>query len=437
MVASRGIVSLPEVLNRFLTQAALRGEKRFARIRIVICSLAFANLLFAAGSADRLFSTGRYVVILGVIGLGAIFSAVMIRALRRDVPPARLLAASAAVDAILVTLVLIPSVLWPAHTWPGLVRLPHAFFFPIAIIASGLRLTQAAVLSASICGIGGALGLVCLDVARNPVARAVTRDDYSLFGIVLFIAVLLAHALSGRTRSLVREGGQALVDAERTRHRLGVYVSPEVADAVLATDAVQPGGKRQPVAVLFTDLRGFTAYSEGLPPERLVRELNAYLDSMVSVISEEKGVVDKYIGDAIMAVWGVPAPTPDDAARAIRTAWKLQEALRSHNKTRAAAGAPPLEQGIGVHFGSAVAGNIGTAERLQYTVIGEVVNLASRLESATKQADAGVILSRDVVEAAGVDADVPPVRPLEPIRLRGRTEPMHVMTFDIHAESPD
>jgi adenylate cyclase len=111
---------------------------------------------------------------------------------------------------------------------------------------------------------------------------------------------------------------------------------------------------------------------EGLDPQRLVGELNAYLEAMVSVIDQEGGIVDKYIGDAIMVVFGIPGTHPDDADRAVRTATRMREALVQHNQERVEAGLDPLREGIGVHFGHAVAGNIGTAERLQYTAVGDV-----------------------------------------------------------------
>lgn len=181
--------------------------------------------------------------------------------------------------------------------------------------------------------------------------------------------------------------------------------------------------------MLFSDLRGFTTYSESLPPEELVDELNAYLEAMVREIKYEGGVIDKYIGDAIMVVFGIPSPKPGDAERAVRCAWRMDQALAVHNAQRTARGLPPLKHGVGVHFGEVVAGNMGTSERLQYTVVGDTVNLAARLESASKTLGVPIVLSREVVEAVGEDALPAAVREVDTISVKGRDQPVEVLTF--------
>ena len=121
---------------------------------------------------------------------------------------------------------------------------------------------------------------------------------------------------------------------------------------------------------------------------------------MADIIMDKGGLVDKYIGDAIMVVFGIPRFQPDAAAHALRTAKAMQEALVIHNQGRAERGLSPLKQGIGLHFGEVVVGNIGTRERMQYTVIGDAVNVASRLESATKDAGVPILASKHLVDAA-------------------------------------
>ncbi|MEZ4365491.1 MAG: adenylate/guanylate cyclase domain-containing protein [Kofleriaceae bacterium] len=214
-------------------------------------------------------------------------------------------------------------------------------------------------------------------------------------------------------------------------------MSEEIAADAVDQVGIKLGGERRDAAVLFSDLRGFTAYAERLPPEQLIAELNGYLAAMVPVIETEHGLIDKYIGDAIMAVFGIPTPRGDEAACAIRAAHRMQTALVEHNRARAAAGLPPLVQGIGVHFGPVVAGNIGTAQRVQYTVVGDVVNLASRLESATKDHEVAVLLSEDVVAAAAADAALlPPTRAVAEIAVRGRSAGLRVYTLDDTAALP-
>jgi adenylate cyclase len=140
-------------------------------------------------------------------------------------------------------------------------------------------------------------------------------------------------------------------------------------------------------------------------------------------------VVDKYIGDAIMAVFGVPSEHPDDAARAIRAADRMRGALVRHNVDRKARGLPPLAHGVGVHYGPMVAGNIGTAERMQYTVIGDAVNLASRLETATKDVAVEMLISDAAVQAAlSSGVALPILRVHGPIHVRGHEAPIVVHT---------
>jgi adenylate cyclase len=190
------------------------------------------------------------------------------------------------------------------------------------------------------------------------------------------------------------------------------------------------------VAVLFCDLRGFTTASEQQQPEEVVRQLNAYFEVMVAVIHAHGGVVDKYVGDAIMAVFGAPTARPDDARRAVKAGLAMPHALRLHNARRHMDGLGPLRIGVGVHCGDVVAGNIGTARHAQYTVIGDVVNLASRLEHATRDHGVVALFSKDVVDAAhaasdgdGTSAPLPLV-PRGSITVKGRAQPVDVFAPD-------
>src|SRR5262249_11748248 len=150
---------------------------------------------------------------------------------------------------------------------------------------------------------------------------------------------------------------------------------------------------------------------------------------MVTIIMAEDGVVDKYIGDAIMAVFGAPVPKSDDAVRAVRAAVRMRKALADLNVRLVARGAPPLETGIGIHTGDVVAGNIGSEARMEYTVIGDAVNLASRLETSTKELHAPVIISEDTHSLV---KDLFATRPIREITVKGRAAP--VMTYEVIEE---
>jgi adenylate cyclase len=147
---------------------------------------------------------------------------------------------------------------------------------------------------------------------------------------------------------------------------------------------------------------------------------------MVGVVMSEDGVVDKYIGDAIMAVFGAPVPKAGDAVNAVRAAVRMRRGLVELNERLRARGLPPLRTGIGIHTGEVVAGNIGSERRMEYTVIGDAVNLASRLESSTKELHVDVLVSQDTYDLV---KDVVVARPVKEITVKGRAQP--VMTYAI------
>jgi adenylate cyclase len=174
-----------------------------------------------------------------------------------------------------------------------------------------------------------------------------------------------------------------LVERDRVRDLLGKVVSPEVATELLRKD-VALGGEEREVTVLFSDLRNFAGLSEKLGPQEMLGILNYYFTRMGAIVEKHGGVVDKYIGDALMALFGAPIAIPDDADRAMKTALEMTEALDDLNREWRKRGLPAIGVGIGINTDVVVAGNMGSKTRLNYTVIGDGVNLASRLEGLTK-----------------------------------------------------
>jgi adenylate cyclase len=185
----------------------------------------------------------------------------------------------------------------------------------------------------------------------------------------------------------------------QTRELFGRYVSQEVRDTILASGDDALAGREVPVTVLFCDLRGFTALSEGLGAKGTVEMLNAYFTEMVTAIRANHGTVDKFIGDAVMAVFGAPVADEAHAERACDASLAMLRALEKFNAEQAPRLAgKPLKIGIGLATGNVIAGNLGSAERLEYTVVGPVVNLASRLESLTKEKGAVILACHDTHE---------------------------------------
>ncbi len=420
----------PEI-DDFLSRAALRGERSVASLRISLCALGLVNnLFFAGGLAPFLAGDGVALVRVGTMAMGIVFSVAMIRRLRKGGEAGWLLGVSAVIDSA-IALTILGLLAWsPNIEHNGLLTVPAHGILVLAVVAAGFRLDSRVVAAASSTVVIGATALLVAERSWRPGQSALAPTHYISFGIMLMVAILISLAYVRRTRTLVLDGARAAVHAERARQRLGVYVSQEIADFALSADRLELGGQRRLVTVLFSDLRGFTRYSEKISPERLVSELNAYLDVMVTVVRKHGGMVDKYIGDAIMVVFGLPEPQPDAPLRALRAAAEMQAALLVHNADRERRGLPPLQQGIGVHHGHAIAGNIGTEDRLQYTVIGDVVNLASRLESVTKERGVSSLFSQDVVDAAqATGQETPPLAAAGSVQARGRDGSIEVYTL--------
>ncbi len=200
------------------------------------------------------------------------------------------------------------------------------------------------------------------------------------------------------------------------------YFAPNVAAEIAQQQAaVKLGGEKRPLTILFSDIRGFTTLAEGMTPDGIARVLTEYFSEMVDIIFEHSGTLDKFIGDAIMALWGAPIAHDDDPDRAMRAAIAMQRALRELNDSWLAADQPEIGVGIGINYGEAFAGNIGSHRRLEYTVIGDSVNVASRLCSRASKGQ--ILISQPFYEQL---REKPPVRQLDPMRVKNRKEPVAV-----------
>jgi adenylate cyclase len=194
------------------------------------------------------------------------------------------------------------------------------------------------------------------------------------------------------------------VAEERKRERLGRFLSPQVAQRILAASDAHAAELGAPevreVTILFADISGFTSFAEKMSPSAVALLLNDYLSRMTDVIFRFEGTLDKYIGDAIMAVFGAPLDMPDHAERAIRAGLEMQERLAEWNAERK--DGPPIRVRIGINTGKAVAGEIGSMNKMEYTVLGDAVNIASRLESSV--AKPGWVVVGEQTRAASGDA---------------------------------
>lgn len=204
----------------------------------------------------------------------------------------------------------------------------------------------------------------------------------------------------------------------------GQYVPPELVDEMARTpESYNMEGRKAELTVLFSDIRGFTSISEGMQPDQLAMLMNEYLGTMTEVIRAQRGTLDKYIGDAIMAFWGAPVDDPHHARHAVVSAIEMQATLSQFNKQLSAKGWPELKIGIGINTGMVTVGDMGSPVRKAYTVLGDAVNLASRLEGITKQYGVGIIVGESTRrQLAGEIA----FREIDRVRVKGKEEPVAI-----------
>lgn len=303
-----------------------------------------------------------------------------------------------------------------------------------------------------------AVGVTAISQASEEVileaARSVRREAFYVAGkflsISLFIIfvmsltltapieklVVMTHAVAGgnfNVKSGVRsrdEVGQlasafdqmvsGLQERDKVKNLLTKFHGSSVTDDLLKGD-LQLGGSRKNVTVFFSDIRDFTKFSEGHTPEEVVDMLNEYFQIMVGIINRHGGVVDKFIGDAIMAVWGAPTPTDRDSLNAVKACIEMRQALEKLNETRIGRNQVPIKMGIGLHCGSVISGTIGSDERMEYTVIGDTVNQASRIEASTKAFGTDLLLSDEVAELVKGEFVVESAGKVE---VKGKSQPL-------------
>lgn len=271
------------------------------------------------------------------------------------------------------------------------------------------------------------------DVVLEP-ARKVVRDSIFValltFWIVFFFVYLISYMLTASVENLqsvvlevargnfnvrvqdanlapdevsdLAQGINQMVDGLKERDKvkniLNKFHGSSVTDDLMKSD-LNLGGSKKNVTVFFSDIRDFTKFSEGHTPEEVVEMLNEYFQIMVSIIVANGGIVDKFVGDAIMAVWGAPKSSGNDNWHAVKASLEMRVALNDLNERRAKRGHGPIKIGIGVHAGPAISGTIGSTERMEYTVIGDTVNSASRIEASTKAFGADLLISDSVAKS--------------------------------------
>lgn len=276
-----------------------------------------------------------------------------------------------------------------------------------SMIVSGLRSAMCAPLMAK----GRLAGVLYVDNMQR--AEAFTQEELNVF------AVVASQAAAAIDSALAH---QKIARQSLERAALERFLAPEVVELVAASpEQVKLGGTNQKVTVLFSDIRGFTSLSETLPPERIVEILNEYFTRVTDVIFDHGGTLDKFLGDGLMALFGAPFSKGNDAANAVKASLAIQDLVRELNRDAEARGWPELRVGIGISTGIVTAGNIGSPKRIDYTVIGDAVNVSSRLCSNAEAAQV-LISESTAAEVHGVFD----LRELQPMQLKGKSAPLDV-----------
>ena len=255
--------------------------------------------------------------------------------------------------------------------------------------------------------------------------------DTAAWACSVFTACLIAGILAvvvGRMRRLV----YAQARVERARANLARHVSANLVEDLAAVDEPFGPVRTQEVAVLFVDIVGFTGLCESMAPEAVVAMLRGFHGRMADCVFAHGGTLDKFIGDSVMATFGTPRPGPHDAANALACARAMLAALDEWNGERAARGEPPLHVGIGLHFGPVVLGDIGDERRVEFAVLGDTVNTASRLEALTRELGTSLAASQALVDrvlAQAGERAIGGMRRHAPVAVRGRVEAVDLWTL--------
>jgi adenylate cyclase len=263
-------------------------------------------------------------------------------------------------------------------------------------------------------------------VVAGLLARSVTRPLHSVLDTVQAVRggdLTVRTAVTGRDEighlgDALNEMVKGVADRDRIKDIFGRYVTTQVSQELLDKQ-ITLGGDRRRVTMLFSDIRNFTSMSEGMEPERIIAFLNEYFSEMVDAVFEHHGVLDKFIGDGMLAVFGSLDQVEGHERRAVLTALRMRARLAKLNGERASVGQPPIAIGIGIHTDEVIVGNIGSRRRLEYTVIGDGVNTCSRVEGLNKEFGTTILITDATREAVREEFEL---RPMPEAPLKGKTK---------------
>ncbi len=428
----------PEQLARFNEQfgkAMMRSELR--RVTFIASALGVGLLftVYAVLQPDALQDTflatsARYwaVVLVMFMAHELLVRGLLLRAIadERRLHPA-VLYVNAFVEVTMPTLAIViqATLLHPIYS----LFTPAAFLYFVVIALSALRLDFRLSIFTGVVATVEYLALALVHMEKAVLYSPDTYFHVSASGLVWNHLVKAAFLLAGglatgyltvQIKMAVCTALEAIEERTRVVGKFGEHVSPAVAQALLTQDAEHRGEARD-VCVLFWDIRGFSTFSDGKSPQYIMDYLNAVFATMNDIIPTRAGFINKYLGDGFMAVFGAPLENPEARLRAVEAGYELLRAVERVNGTGEY---PPTRIGIGLHAGEVVTGNIGTPQRREYTVIGEVVNIAARVEALNRDFDSQFLVSSAVFE--GVKQAVPDAKDLGSVVVKGSEAPIEI-----------
>lgn len=379
------------------TERRWQRERRSAWLRLVALAILVVNLGLASGQDSMSVHANV------IVGYALVTLVALAQAESRRGPP-WLAWVYVVVDALLVVVLFHEHLFAPGKGLDHNLTAPSLAIGFVLLTHVALRLKPMMVLTFSVLVILGWLALLMVAVDAH-MGRSLTQSlDWTsfmtegalagAFAFAAFVCGLLTHDHNVLLKSAVV--------AERRRANLSRFFSPTVLSELQTTPTALPLSRRQ-VAVMFVDMRSFTRFSETVPLEALARLLAEFRSLVTREVFAHGGMIDKFIGDGVMAAFGQPNSQPDDAARALECAIHLEEHLREWKEARARRGVPAPDAGIGLHFGTAIGGVLGSGVHDEFTLIGDAVNVAQRLEQLCKPLNASIVVSGELVAAADAE----------------------------------
>ena len=302
------------------------------------------------------------------------------------------------------------------------------------LLAVALMLLFAGYLTRPLTRVAGTMKNI---IATNDLSQRVQveyKDEIGGLAQTFNLMVSELERAYGQIKNFAFDAVLAKKREQKVRNIFQKYVPNEVIEQIFKNPESMLVGENRDLSILFSDIRNFTTISERMAPDDLVDSLNRYFGVMVDIIIDKGGIVDKYIGDAIMAFFGAPVKHEDDALKSVMAGLEMEAALAGFNARQKAAGKPEFPIGVGIHFGEVTVGNIGTDKKMDYTVIGDSVNLASRLEGLTKQYHQRLIISETLREKV---KDSVPCRLLDSVAVKGKKLGVKIYSAKLALEAPE